>query len=59
MMALSGKVHVNRFLKGNYFSGPNVINLNSPLVKLFPIINMEQVVILTESGTLGGCHLCP
>lgn len=59
MTALSGRVHVNRFLKGNYFSGLNVINLNSPLVKLLPIINMEQVVILIEWGTLGGCPSVP
>ena len=52
MTALSGRVHVNRFLKGNYFSGLNVINLNSLLVKLLPIINMEQVVILIKCGNL-------
>lgn len=56
MTALSGRVHVNRFLKGNYFSSLNVINLNSPLVKLLPIINMEQLVILIECGTPGGGH---
>lgn len=48
--ALFGRVHVNRFLKGNYFSGLNVINLNSPLVKLLPIINMEQVAMLISEG---------
>lgn len=50
MTALFGRVHVNRFLKGNYFSGLNVINLNSPLVKLLPIINMEQVATLISKG---------
>ena len=59
MTALSGRVHVNRFLKGNYFSGLNVIHLNSPLVKLLPIINMEQVVMLIECGNLSGCHVRP
>lgn len=48
--ALFGRVHVNRFLKGNYFSRLNVINLNSPLVKLLPIINMEQVAMLISEG---------
>lgn len=56
MPALSGRAHVNRFLRGNHFSSLNVINLNSPLVKLLPIINMEQLVILIECGILGGCH---
>lgn len=50
--ALFGRVHVNRFLKGNYFSGLNVINLNSPLVKLLPVINMEQVATLISEGIL-------
>lgn len=50
MTALFGRVHVNRFLKGNYFSGLNVINLNSPLVKLLPMINMEQVAALISEG---------
>lgn len=49
---LFGRVHVNRFLKGNYFSGLNVINLNSPLVKLLPVINMEQVATLISEGIL-------
>lgn len=52
MTALFGRVHVNRFLKGNYFSGLNVINLNSPLVKLLPVINMEQVATLISEGIL-------
>lgn len=59
MTALSGRVHVNRFLKGNYFSGLNVINLNSPLVKLLPIINMVQVVIPTECGNLVAATVVP
>lgn len=50
--ALFGRVHVNRFLKGNYFSGLNVINLNSPLVKLLSVINMEQVAMLISEGIL-------
>lgn len=52
MTALFGRVHVNRFLKGNYFSGLNVINLNSLLVKLLPVINMEQVATLISEGIL-------
>lgn len=52
MTALFGRVHVNRFLKGNYFSGLNVINLNSPLLKLLSVINMEQVATLISEGIL-------
>lgn len=52
MTALFGRVHINRFLKGNYFSGLNVINLNSLLVKLLPVINMEQVATLISEGIL-------
>lgn len=52
MTALFGRVHVNRFLKGNYFSGLNVINLNSPLLKLLSVINMEQVAMLISEGIL-------
>lgn len=57
--ALFGRVHVNRFLKGNYFSGLNVINLNSPLVKLLPIINMEQVAMLISEGIPIQLHVSP
>lgn len=49
--ALFGRVHVNRFLKGNYFSGLNVINLNSPLVKLLPIITTGEVAMLSPEGS--------
>ena len=58
-MALSGRVHVNRFLRGNYFSGLNVIHLNSPLVKLLPVINMVQVMIPTECGNLVAATFVP
>lgn len=56
VMALFGRVHVNRFLKGNYFSRLNVINLNSPLVKSLPIINMEQAVIPISEGIPSRWH---
>lgn len=55
-MALFGRVHVNRFLKGNYFSRLNVINLNSPLVKSLPIINTEQAAIPISEGIPSQWH---
>lgn len=55
--ALFGRVHVNRFLKGNYFSRLNVINLNSPLVKSLPIINTEQFEMLISEGILSQRHI--
>lgn len=55
-MALFGRVHVNRFLKGNYFSRLNVINLNSPLVKSLPIINMKQAAIPISEGIPSRWH---
>lgn len=54
--ALFGRVHVNHFLKGNYFSRLNVINLNSPLVKSWPIINMEQAAIPISEGIPSRWH---
>lgn len=54
--ALFGRVHVNRFLKGNYFSGLNVINLNSPLVKLLPVITVGEVAMLTPRAAAGSPH---
>lgn len=55
--ALFGRVHVNRFLKGNYFSRLNVINLNSPLGKSLPIINTAQVAMLISEGILSRWHI--